>query len=741
MSFASGLNYRKNSFRFALCISVCLSLPAFAQQKTDPFATNAISPSLPSALPNAPTPTSTYTPAPTVSATPAPPPPTEPVAQPAPLPVQQVETTPLVKTAEKPSSPSFWDKLESLFSSEETSPPTPPKVHLPLDPIEEEPVSEEPQTSAPLTVEQPVPTPMPVETVEEVAPPAPVEEPKVVAQPEVKNTPLAVTPKKTIIKPQYKPTAKPVVQESPAPKTKTVKEVERITQPQQLEKDPFATNASAPELPTSLPQPLQDQPQLTVQTPPTPESAPKVLPETKKNGESIVEQAPTQPVETPVIVQQPAPAVQATPPQELTKTAPIEEESSTSFFDRLSNLFSSEPEPQPIEDVEYIEGVPPIELASPSDMPKSAKPPRVQVQNAPPITPIKPEPQPVSNVAPQESVKNNPTPNMQQILQIQEMTKSSATKAEPFDTTSVAPTTPVAIPQPPAPVIRSISKPKKVTAPVIEEVRAATPSTRVERPTQRPYLPKSSVHANFEEKDDSWFGKISSFFTDPFGNDDKADEPASMYNKPKQESPTLAPKQTKKQEEEVAPTAEEKPTDPRLINAQLGLGRNILLGQGDDDLSKKAKCLTKNRGTVAFCLTPTVWPVRIAKYFDISSHLYRGAQGIVQYDGNIATRLYTLFETDGFDQIVNYYEKTFGPATTHFVRKTRTIKKGIVDNPTYIWRKSNPNEGLTEIFELRKFADTRGSIPDLKHGSMRVFFDGSREIFTLTSDLDYMNLK
>ena len=617
-----------------MSVCPCLHSP---NKKTDPFAPNAIAPTGPSALPNAPAQSPTYTPAPTtVEATVAPtpaPPPAEPAMQPASPPVQQVETTPIAKTPVQPSSPSFWDKLESLFTSEEKPAPTSPKGELPLGPIEEEPAKEEPQEPAPITVEQPAPQYV-VEKVEEVAPPAPVEEPKVVVQPEIESAPPAVAPKKANIKPQFKPAQKPVVQKKPAPKI--VKEVAPIAQTEPIEKDPFATNANAPELPTSLAKPTQ--PQQTVQTPPAPalapEPVPEIVPEETKTVETIIEQAPVQPVETPVIVQQPtAPAAQAAPAQELTETTPVEEESNPSFFDRLSNLFSSKPTPQPIEDIEYIDGVPPIELSSPEDMPKTVAPPVAQVQNEVPVKMIKPEPQPISNVAPIKSVTNHPAPSTQQTLQIQEMTQSSAPKAKPFDTTSVAPTTPVAAPQPPTPVVRNISKPKKVTAPMMEKVQT-TPSP-VAPPIKQPYIPKSSVHANFEEKDDSWFGKIGSFFKDTFGGDDEDKTLVHETEEPKPESPAHVTTKAKKQDE-IPAEAEVKPIDPRLMDAKLGLGRNIHLGQGDDDLSTKAKCLTKNRGTVAFCLTPTTWPVRISKYFEVSSHLYRGPQGIVQYDGNIA---------------------------------------------------------------------------------------------------------
>lgn len=180
--------------------------------------------------------------------------------------------------------------------------------------------------------------------------------------------------------------------------------------------------------------------------------------------------------------------------------------------------------------------------------------------------------------------------------------------------------------------------------------------------------------------------------------------------------------------------------DPRLLKAELGLGRDIKLGQGDDDLAKDAKCFTKNRGTIAFCTTPTRWPDPIARYFDASTHLYKGVRAIVQYDGSIATRLYSVFKSDGFNEVVAYYENLYGPATNTFTRTTRLLKE-TVENKSYIWRKTNTTEGLVEVMEIRQISDMRGPNPDLEHSTLRVYFEGSRAIFSQVSDLDFMHLR
>jgi len=342
---------------------------------------------------------------------------------------------------------------------------------------------------------------------------------------------------------------------------------------------------------------------------------------------------------------------------------------------------------------------------------------------------------------------------------------------DPFDPASIIPDQPTVTPTSAAPLTTTQPDLPKQPKAVTENQPQADPPSLLDRlinvfsqkensepepsPTQpvvqkieQPHTEPKSEPAPEARKPahekPGFFEQIGNALTSPFSSEeqDEKELPQTPPLSTKQDSqPAPDSKQNNETAKETPPEQIEPQTiDPRLRTARLGLGKDILLGQGDDQLSKQAKCFTKNRGTVAFCTTPTRWPDPIARHFQVSTHLYKDVRGIIKYDGAIATRLYAIFDSDGFNEVVQYFENQYGPATNTFNRHTRLLKENI-DNKSYIWRRSNPDEGLVEVMEIRQFSDMRGPRPDLGHSTIRLYFEGSREIFTMTSDLDFMHLR
>ncbi|GGF60092.1 hypothetical protein GCM10011332_12260 [Terasakiella brassicae] len=401
------------------------------------------------------------------------------------------------------------------------------------------------------------------------------------------------------------------------------------------------------------------------------------------------------PVQTTTVNAQETPAPSSEPVQPATKARPIAsvaEESSPSFFERLGKLFSkAEPSPAP-------------EHQSKA----TALAPTQQNEETPPAA--------ETQIAPQK--EDMPAP----ALTVSEETEQASffDKLRNF----LTPTQP-----------SKNQDLSETTQQVTQEKPEPEPKTELEPALTQETTSHASPAA--EQEDTSLLNKIGDFFSSPFSSDDKAaqttESPAEKHSTAPAVEPTV-PVQS------PAPVTEAKPIDPRLVKAEFGLGADIKLGQGDNDLSKQAKCFTKNRGTIAFCTTPTRWPAPIARHFEVSTHLYKGTRAIVQYEGSVATRLYGIFKGDGFQDVLHYYENQYGPATNSFVRNTRLLNK-TVENKSYIWRKENPLEGLVEIMEIRQIADTRGPNPDMDNSMIRSYFEGSREIFSQVSDLDFMHLR
>lgn len=383
------------------------------------------------------------------------------------------------------------------------------------------------------------------------------------------------------------------------------------------------------------------------------------------------------------------------------------------------------------------------------------------VPAAPAPTHVTPLPAPILAPAPAQAPASHPVAIQPQAAPLSEMEKvqhlqnalgqtSEQAAATPFEQSILAPTQPVAAP-----------KAAKIVSSTPTPPPAPEPEPALTRPLPKPILkeetaPAAEIDASTPAPTEgNLLDNIGSFFENLFSsNPDSAAEenipandtaPASPLVEETQPEPQPAP--VPKAKEEAAIEAEAHPDepseiviDPRLPTAVFGLGSDIHLGQSTAKLSKQAQCFTKNRGMVTYCVNPTKWHPPLDRHFDVSTHLYKGQKAIVQFDGDIATRLYALFNSEGFQQVIRYFEEKFGPPTHHFGRTTRTLKQGDVDNPTYVWRKENEVEGLTEVFEIRQIADTRGSLPDLQRGSIRVYYEGARSIFSLSSDLDFMEL-
>ncbi len=694
----------------SLCMCLIMNVPSVqAQNVKDPFAPDAVAPLTPSAAPHAPTPVAPKLP-PLPEPAPAPPPVAQneiPLPSPTENQIQAIEqpatpsvasTAPQAPTPASEEGPSFWDRLSSLFQSNEKPPQT---------------VEQETPTQTPL-VQTPPPTELQAVSV---------------TQPETKAA----------------PSLKTVTTSQPSPHIDTTLPQEALTPSTSKSADPFTADAVAPTLPNSLPQ-VAPPPPLMVEAPTAPQLEPKASIEP-----SLVENV--EPIPTPK--SEPSEAMKpmfrtAEPTQSAQQHHPAEEEN-PSLFERLGNLFRSEPE-EPTKTALTEEEKDPVPL------PAKTEPAQVAKQDAPQrslgdalgnLSSPSPEKIPeaagsqepvsaVSQPAAREASTRQPVSALKPAEPAFTPTAQEAAN-NPFAAQKVATTTPA---EPPlAPQARQpqtlLPQPVEAAQTPVTSTPAST-AVKEEAPTSQPVM----EIAKQEEESPGFFQRIGNFFSDTFSSEsDRAIVVEEEQKKQTQPAPALkeAPAVfTAQSQENKLPS---KAMDPRLVKAKLGLGNRIKLGEGDNALSPTAKCFTKNRGTVTFCLTPTQWPQKIEKYFDVSSHLYKGNQGIVQFDGNVATRLFTMFKGDGIEQIISYYENKYGPATHTFQRKTRTVKQGTVENPTWVWRKENLEEGLVEVLEVRKIADMRGSIPDMARGSIRVYFEGAREIFAMTSDLDYMQLR
>lgn len=177
-------------------------------------------------------------------------------------------------------------------------------------------------------------------------------------------------------------------------------------------------------------------------------------------------------------------------------------------------------------------------------------------------------------------------------------------------------------------------------------------------------------------------------------------------------------------------------------NTVLTLGESIhltaLMPPEPDDPSEKNYCIEKNRGAVVFCVEPVDWPPDLVEELRVSSIMYQGAQAVVRYDEQQISRLHAIFPNEAFDTLISYYSRRFGEPTEITVNSIAPFAQPRQENPVMLWRRADPLSGEQTTLEIRKFDDSRGGFPDLKHGAIMLFNAKSGPIFPVLSSLDLM---
>lgn len=187
------------------------------------------------------------------------------------------------------------------------------------------------------------------------------------------------------------------------------------------------------------------------------------------------------------------------------------------------------------------------------------------------------------------------------------------------------------------------------------------------------------------------------------------------------------------------------PPRKTLNNVRLTIGKSLRLGRiprrRRDDPNYRERCVRKKRGTVAFCVVPVDWPEDLIEHFQVSSVMYDGAKAIARYDDERATYFHTLFNSSGFDAVIDHYRKRYGGPTESWARRMVVMASPPRPNPTLLWRSVGPSTNLTTTLEVRKYDDARGGFPDTKRGVVLLYHTWSSPIFPEISSLELMTAK
>ena len=175
-----------------------------------------------------------------------------------------------------------------------------------------------------------------------------------------------------------------------------------------------------------------------------------------------------------------------------------------------------------------------------------------------------------------------------------------------------------------------------------------------------------------------------------------------------------------------AAAARERRVDPVL-------GRSLRLGKPMAADSAEF-CFEKGSRHFWFCIEPVDWPQEIAEAFQVQTILYRGAQAIVLYDGGGASQFHTLFPTRNFDAITAYFTERLGTPGKQFDNWAILSAEPNRVNRTVRWRGPGAS-----VLEIRQIDDLRwSSLPDTKHGVVRIYGEDPAPVFRHVSWSDFM---
>ena len=147
------------------------------------------------------------------------------------------------------------------------------------------------------------------------------------------------------------------------------------------------------------------------------------------------------------------------------------------------------------------------------------------------------------------------------------------------------------------------------------------------------------------------------------------------------------------------------------VPLKIGLGQNINQS-GTLALIDNPNCFSKGPNKSWYCIDNTDWPDAVKNQVEVDTWLYRNGRTIVQFDGDRATRMYTLFPSRNVKSVVSHFEAQFGPATEYRNASLPIIGGPPLNNPSWRWLSTSPDRKKTMILEVREFDDERRMISD-----------------------------
>jgi hypothetical protein len=297
---------------------------------------------------------------------------------------------------------------------------------------------------------------------------------------------------------------------------------------------------------------------------------------------------------------------------------------------------------------------------------------------------------------------------------------SQATATSPPAPESVAPTAPT-------------EDAKASTATADGEAKETMAPSSVAAPDSSPADAPSAATTEAAEKPGvvrRLFGRLSGLF----GRQDTS--------RPAEPDQTPTPQSASTPRQETSPAATT-PGRSILQGVELTLGNSVRLGRHFDAANPPVGgCVAKRAYDAIFCIEDVDWPSAVAPAFDVRSSLYTGIRAITRYDGGAASGIHAIFPTAAFVEVVDYFAARYGPPNESANLMMAMIGEPRRPNPMVRWVAAADGKTV-DILEVRTFDDSRGTLPNLRYGVVRLFREGAASVFRhlSTGDLLVLHMK
>ena len=286
--------------------------------------------------------------------------------------------------------------------------------------------------------------------------------------------------------------------------------------------------------------------------------------------------------------------------------------------------------------------------------------------------------------------------------------------------------------------VTRIAKPENSTAKLPAQGASGQPAVQVGTTTLPGKPPEQSgffskVMAIFSSDDETKQGE-----TESPAADDQAPAQGGDWTVKNIEQAQVVPRKPVKKVVRELP-------ENRLDGVILSIGRTTALGKLPPPQAPAPwyykSCINKKLGSTVFCIEEQDWPDDIRPYFLTDSILYEGTQSIVRYDEGAATYFHTLFPSQSYKSIVEYFSRRYGPPTQKLKRSIAPLAEARKINPTVIWQSIAPVTNLLTTLEIRMFDDNRGGFPDTRRGAVYLYHEWSQPVFPQLSSVELMLLR